>query len=189
LSDADPKKNFIYQSGALDLVGLNYHQEVYADFQKNYPGQNLLVPKICRHWQPRGHYDMPSDSIRRWPKDGKTPLKDGNPDFTVSAYDNVSAYWGSTHEETWKIIKKYDFLSGLFVWTGFDYIRRTRTPYLWPARSSYLVLLTWLASPKMFTTCTRASGRISLYCTCCRTGTGNPAKRLMFGPIIIMPMR
>jgi len=147
LSDADPKKNFIYQSGALDLVGLNYHQEVYADFQKNYPGQKFIGTENMSALASRGHYDMPSDSIRRWPKDGKTPLKDGNADFTVSAYDNVSAYWGSTHEETWKIIKKHDFLSGLFVWTGFDYIGEP-TPYLWPARSSYFGIVDLAGFPK-----------------------------------------
>ncbi|MFC0512912.1 sugar-binding domain-containing protein [Mucilaginibacter angelicae] len=147
LSDADPKKNFIYQSGALDLVGLNYHQEVYAGFQKNYPGQKFIGTENISALATRGHYDMPSDSIRRWPKDGKTSLKDGNADFTVSAYDNVSAYWGSTHEETWKIIKKYDFLSGLFVWTGFDYIGEP-TPYLWPARSSYFGIVDLAGFPK-----------------------------------------
>lgn len=147
LSEADPKKNFIYQSGALDLVGLNYHQEVYADFKKNYPGQKFIGAENMSALATRGHYDMPSDSIRRWPKDGKTPLKDGNPDFMVSAYDNVSAYWGSTHEETWKIIKKYDFLSGLFVWTGFDYIGEP-TPYLWPARSSYFGIVDLAGFPK-----------------------------------------
>ncbi|WP_255486799.1 sugar-binding domain-containing protein [Mucilaginibacter sp. SP1R1] len=147
LSEADLKKNFIYQSGALDLVGLNYHQEVYADFQKNYPGQKFIGTENMSALATRGHYDMPSDSIRRWPKDGKTPLRDGNPDFTVSAYDNVSAYWGSTHEKTWKIIKKYDFLSGLFVWTGFDYIGEP-TPYLWPARSSYFGIVDLAGFPK-----------------------------------------
>jgi beta-galactosidase len=147
LSEADPKKNFIYQSGALDLVGLNYHQEVYADFKKNYPGQKFIGTENMSALATRGHYDMPSDSIRRWPKDGKTPLKNGNPDFTVSAYDNVSAYWGSTHEETWKIIKKYNFLSGLFVWTGFDYIGEP-TPYLWPARSSYFGIVDLAGFPK-----------------------------------------
>jgi beta-galactosidase len=147
LSDADPKKNFIYQSGALDVVGLNYHQEVYADFQKNYPGQKFIGTENMSALATRGHYDMPSDSIRRWPKDGKTPLKDGNADFTVSSYDNVSAYWGSTHEETWKIIKKHGFLSGLFVWTGFDYIGEP-TPYLWPARSSYFGIVDLAGFPK-----------------------------------------
>jgi beta-galactosidase len=146
-SESDPKKNFIYQSGALDLVGLNYHQEVYADFKKNYPGEKFIATENMSALATRGHYDMPSDSVRRWPKDGKTSLKDGNPDFTVSAYDNVSAYWGSTHEETWKIIKKYNFLSGLFVWTGFDYIGEP-TPYLWPARSSYFGIVDLAGFPK-----------------------------------------
>jgi beta-galactosidase len=147
LSDADPKKNFIYQSGALDLVGLNYHTEVYADFQKNYPGQKFIGTEQMSALATRGHYDMPSDSVRRWPKDGKTPLKDGNPDLTVSAYDNVSAYWGSTHEETWKIIKKYDFLSGLFVWSGFDFLGEP-VPYLWPARSAYYGIVDLAGFPK-----------------------------------------
>lgn len=147
LSDADPKKNFIYQSGALDLVGLNYHQEVYADFKKNYRGEKFIGTENMSALATRGHYDMPSDSVRHWPKDGKTPLKDGNADLTVSAYDNVAAYWGSTHEETWKIIKKHDFLSGLFVWTGFDYIGEP-TPYLWPARSSYFGIVDLAGFPK-----------------------------------------
>jgi len=147
LSEPSPSKNFIYQSGALDLVGLNYHPEFYADFQKRFPGQKFIGTEQMSALASRGHYDMPSDSIRRWPKDGKTPLKDGNPDYTVSSYDNVSAYWGSTHEETWKIIKKYNFLSGMFIWTGFDYIGEP-TPYLWPARSSYFGIVDLAGFPK-----------------------------------------
>ena len=74
-------------------------------------------------------------------------LKDGNPDLTCSAYDNVSAPWGSTHEETWKIIKKYDYLSGQFIWTGFDYFGEP-TPYPWPARSSYFGIIDLAGFPK-----------------------------------------
>jgi beta-galactosidase len=147
LSDPDPKKNFIYQSGALDLIGLNYHPEVYADFKKNFPGEAFIGTENMSALATRGHYDMPSDSVRRWPKDGKTKLTDGNSDLTVSAYDNVSAYWGSTHEETWKIIKKYDHLSGLFVWTGFDYLGEP-VPYEWPARSSYYGIVDLAGFPK-----------------------------------------
>jgi beta-galactosidase len=147
LTETDPKKNFIYQSGALDVLGFNYHQELYADFPKNYPGQKFIATETVSALETRGHYDMPSDSIRRWPHNGKDPLKDGNPDMTVSAYDNVSAYWGSTHEETWKVIKKYDFLSGMFIWTGFDYLGEP-TPYAWPARSSYFGIVDLAGFPK-----------------------------------------
>jgi beta-galactosidase len=147
LSESDPKKNFIYQSGALDLVGLNYHQEVYADFPKNYPNQKFIATETMSALETRGFYDTPTDTTRHWPQSSKVPFKQGNPEFAVSAYDNVAAYWGSTHEETWKIIKKYDFLSGLFVWTGFDYIGEP-TPYPWPARSSYFGIVDLAGFPK-----------------------------------------
>jgi len=148
LSEWNPAKNFIYQSGALDIVGLNYHQEVYADFHKYYPGKIFLGTENMSAFATRGHYDMPSDSNYFWP--AKSPQKiveKGNPDFTVSAYDQVSAYWGSTHEATWKIIKKHDFLSGLFVWSGFDFLGEP-IPYPWPARSSYYGIIDLAGFPK-----------------------------------------
>jgi len=147
LSEPDPHKNFIYQSGVLDLVGLNYHQEVYTDFRKNYPGQKFIATETMSALETRGFYDTPTDTTRHWPQSSKIPFKQGNPEFAVSAYDNVAAYWGSTHEETWKIIKKYDFLSGLFIWTGFDYIGEP-TPYPWPARSSYFGIVDLAGFPK-----------------------------------------
>jgi beta-galactosidase len=148
LSESNPDKNFMYKSGALDVIGLNYHQEVYADFQKNYPGKAFIGTENMSALASRGRYDMPSDSIKFWPQ--HSPLKyveGGNPDYTVSAYDQVAAYWGSTHETTWKIIKKYDFLSGLFIWTGFDYLGEP-TPYPWPARSSYFGIVDLAGFPK-----------------------------------------
>lgn len=147
LSEPHPGKNFIYKSGALDVIGLNYHQELYPDFSKNYPGQKFVATETMSALETRGFYDQPTDSTRYWPKSSKIPFKDGNADFAVTAYDNVAAYWGSTHEETWKIIKKYDFLSGLFVWTGFDYIGEP-TPYPWPARSSYFGIIDLAGFPK-----------------------------------------
>jgi beta-galactosidase len=95
----------------------------------------------------RGVYDMPSDSIRRWPTRWDIPFTTGNKDFTCSSYDNVSAPWGSTHEETWKVIKKHDYLSGQFIWTGFDYLGEP-TPYSWPARSSYFGIVDLAGFPK-----------------------------------------
>ncbi|MEO5683064.1 MAG: beta-galactosidase GalB [Chitinophagaceae bacterium] len=148
LSEWDPAKNFLYQSGALDVVGLNYHQEVYKDFHTHYPGKIFIGAENMSAFATRGHYDMPSDSSYFWP--AKSPQKiveHGNADFTVSAYDQVSAYWGSTHETTWKIIKKHDFLSGLFVWSGFDFIGEP-IPYPWPARSSYYGIIDLAGFPK-----------------------------------------
>jgi beta-galactosidase len=146
MTEFDTTKNFIYQAGVLDLVGFNYKQEKYPDFLKKYPGQRFIATETTSALETRGHYDLPSDSIRRWPA-GSGAAFTGNPDWTVSAYDDVSAYWGSTHEETWKVIKKYRFLSGLFVWTGFDYLGEP-TPYPWPARSSYFGIVDLAGFPK-----------------------------------------
>ncbi|WP_342648371.1 beta-galactosidase GalB [Mucilaginibacter sp. CSA2-8R] len=147
LSESDPKKNFIYQSGALDLVGLNYHHESYADFPKNYPNQKFVATETMSAYATRGFYDTPTDSTRHWPTSSKAKFTQGNSEFAITAYDNVAAYWGSTHEETWKVIKKYDYLSGLFVWTGFDYLGEP-SPYPWPARSSYFGIVDLAGFPK-----------------------------------------
>ncbi|MCW3092550.1 MAG: glycoside hydrolase [Ferruginibacter sp.] len=147
LNDPQPG-NKIYQSGALDLVGFNYHHQDFAGFQKAFPGKKFIATETVSALQTRGHYDLiPSDSIRRWPERWDKPFTKGNPDLTVSAYDNVSAPWGSTHEETLKEIKKHDFLSGQFIWTGFDYIGEP-TPYPWPARSSYFGIIDLAGFPK-----------------------------------------
>ncbi len=147
LTETDSTKNFMYQAGVLDIYGLNYNHKLYKDFPKNYPGKILLGTETTSSLDTRGFYEMPSDSIRRWPKDGKTKFKEGNAEFAASAYDNVSAYWGSTHEETWKEVKKYDHVSGLFVWTGFDYLGEP-LPYPWPARSSYFGIVDLAGFPK-----------------------------------------
>jgi beta-galactosidase len=147
LTETDTAKNFIYQSNALDVIGWNYNQQNFPEFLKRYPGKIFIGAETTSALATRGHYDMPSDSIRVWPPRGKKEVENINGDWTVSAYDNVKAGWGSTHEETWKIIKKYDFLSGLFVWTGFDYLGEP-TPYPWPARSSYFGIIDLAGFPK-----------------------------------------
>lgn len=148
LSEWNPEKNFLYRSGVLDIVGLNYHQEIYPDFPKYFPGKCFLGSENVSALETRGHYDMPSDTTYFWPENSKLKtVPDGNKDLTVSAYDQVAAYWGSTHEQTWGLIKKYPYLSGLFIWTGFDYIGEP-TPYPWPARSSYFGIIDLAGFPK-----------------------------------------
>jgi beta-galactosidase len=147
LNDQNWKTNGIYNSGALDLVGYNYNQNAFPSFKNNFPRKKFIGTETVSALETRGSYDMPSDSIRRWPTRWDVDFTGGNPDLSCSAYDNVSAPWGSTHEETWKIIKKYNFLSGQYIWTGFDYIGEP-TPYPWPARSSYFGIIDLEGFPK-----------------------------------------
>ncbi len=136
------KDNQIVQSGSVDLVGYNYHLKDLPGFHSRFPGKKFVGTETTSALETRGVYDISVDSIRRWSKRTKV-----NSDYTVSAYDNVSTPWGSTHEEAWKVYKKYDFLSGMFIWTGFDYLGEP-TPYPWPARSSYFGIIDLAGIPK-----------------------------------------
>ncbi|TWI99427.1 beta-galactosidase [Mucilaginibacter frigoritolerans] len=146
-NDRPDTSNKIIKSGAIDLVGYNYHEFDYAKFHARYPGKKFIATETTSGLETRGHYDMPSDSIRVWPSRYDKPFTDGNKDNSVSAYDNVRPAWGSTHEATWKVMKKYDFLSGMFIWTGFDYLGEP-TPYSWPSRSSYFGIVDLAGFPK-----------------------------------------
>ncbi|MBN2523825.1 MAG: DUF4982 domain-containing protein [Bacteroidales bacterium] len=131
----------------IDLIGYNYHHNEYKDFLHKFPGEKFIGAETASALATRGHYSMPSDTIKRWPYRWDIPFTDGEPDNTVSAYDHISAPWGSTQEEVWRIIKKYDFLSGMYIWTGFDYLGEP-TPYGWPSRSSYFGIIDLAGFPK-----------------------------------------
>ena len=139
--------NTILKNGSLDMIGFSYHTENYFDVSKNFPGKPFIGSETVSSINSRGCYDMPSDSIRRWPVRWDREFKTGNADFSCSAYDNCRVPWGSTQEETWKLIKKYDFVAGQFIWTGFDYLGEP-TPYPWPARSSYFGIVDLAGFPK-----------------------------------------
>ena len=136
-------------AGALDVIGYNYHHELYPEHYENFPGTPMIATETTSALATRGAYDiyLPSDSVRRWPERWDKLFEDGNPDNTVSAYDHVSTPWGSTHEETWKVVKAHDFISGMFIWTGFDYLGEP-TPYVWPSRSSYFGIVDLAGFPK-----------------------------------------
>lgn len=139
--------NNLMKAGVIDLIGYNYAHERYEGFPAEFPEKCFIATETTSALATRGYYENPSDTIRRWPIRWDIPFTRGNADHTVSAYDHVSAPWGSTHEETWKIIKKHQFMSGMFVWTGFDYLGEP-TPYGWPSRSSYFGIVDLAGFPK-----------------------------------------
>jgi beta-galactosidase len=148
LTETEYDKNFIAQAEALDVLGFNYKYADYPKLPVNFPGRPLLAAETTSALQTRGHYDLGQDTLRFWPASGKQKyVENGNPDFTVSAYDHVAAYWGTSHETAWNAVKKADYLAGIFVWTGFDYLGEP-VPYSWPARSSYYGIIDLAGFPK-----------------------------------------
>lgn len=137
--------NHLFRSGALDIIGFNYHHEWFAEVPENFPGKPFLVTESVSGLMTRGYYRMNSDSMYIWPKRWDIPFFDES--FSCSSYDNCHVPWGSTHEETWRLVKNSDFISGQYIWTGFDYIGEP-TPYGWPARSSYFGIVDLAGFPK-----------------------------------------
>ncbi len=144
---ANVNYNALAASGVLDLIGYNYAHQTYEHHKQNFPNTPFIATETTSGLQTRGYYDQNSDSLKRWPVRWDIPFTGGNPGNTISSYDQVSAPWGSTHEETWKVIKKHDYLSGMFIWTGFDYLGEP-TPYVWPSRSSYFGVIDLAGFPK-----------------------------------------
>jgi beta-galactosidase len=65
----------------------------------------------------------------------------------VSAYDDHAQSWSNTAEEWWTFFDTRPWLSGGFVWTGFDY-RGEPTPYGWPCVNSHFGVLDTAGFPK-----------------------------------------
>ncbi|MGN6196777.1 MAG: beta-galactosidase GalB [Ginsengibacter sp.] len=142
------KGNNLIESGAFDLIGVNYHHQMWEKFHDIWPGKKMIVTESTSALETRGYYELlPFDSIRRWPKGDNEHFRNPNGTWDVSAYDNVSTPWGSTHEESVKALLKSDHVSGMYIWTGFDYLGEP-TPYSWPARSSYFGIIDLAGFPK-----------------------------------------
>jgi beta-galactosidase len=137
--------NNLFKSGALDIIGYNYHIGNIKDVPHNFPGKPFIMTESVSALQTRGNYIMPSDTIYKAPKEWWLPYTD--PSFMCSAYDNMHASWSSTHEQTWDVVKNTPFVSGQFIWTGWDYIGEP-TPYSFPARSSYFGIIDLAGFPK-----------------------------------------
>jgi len=143
--DNTDDNNNLFTSEALDLIGFNYHEKEYQAVTGHFPKTPFFVSESVSSLQTRGFYLMPSDSMNIWPERWDKPFN--KPIQKCSAYDNSHAPWGSTHEATWKIVKKYDHIAGQFIWTGFDYLGEP-TPYTWPSRSSYFGIIDLAGFPK-----------------------------------------
>lgn len=137
--------NHLFKSDALDIIGYNYHNQNIPDVPKNFPGKPFIITESVSSLQTRGYYRMNSDHEYVWPERWDKPFED--PTFSCSSYDNCHAPWSNTHEENIIVMRKYPWIAGQYIWTGFDYIGEP-TPYGWPARSSYFGFIDLAGFPK-----------------------------------------
>lgn len=138
-------KNHLFKSGAIDIIGYNYHNSDIKNVPENFPGKPFILAESVSSLMTRGHYVMPSDSVIVAPSRWDKPYAD--PSYMCSSYDNCHAPWANRHEDTWDIVKHNDFVGGQFMWTGWDYLGEP-TPYAYPARSSYFGIIDLAGFPK-----------------------------------------
>ena len=137
--------NHLFRSGAIDVIGYNYHNQNVPAVPRLFPGKPFIITESVSALMTRGFYEMPSDKMMTRPARWDRPYF--NPTFSCSAYDNVATPWGSHHEENLIFLNSQPFVAGQYIWTGFDYIGEP-TPYGWPARSSYFGIVDLAGFPK-----------------------------------------
>ncbi len=116
--------------GALEVRGWNYHigHEI-DDYRAEHPEQPHVGTEQGSTVSTRGIYE--NDKVRGY----------------VSAYDVNAPPWAHTAETWWSFFDARPWLSGGFVWTGFDY-RGEPTPYSWPCINSHFGILDTCGFPK-----------------------------------------
>lgn len=137
--------NNLLRSGALDIVGFNYHEQDYDSVRVWYPDMPFIGAETASSLNSRGFYLHPSTQELVVPARWDLPYNTKH--HQCSAYDHSRAPWGTLHETAWLAVRDREFCAGTFVWTGFDYLGEP-TPYTWPSRSSYFGIVDLCGFPK-----------------------------------------
>ncbi|MCL5004957.1 MAG: DUF4982 domain-containing protein [Acidobacteria bacterium] len=122
-------------SAVVDVQGFNYHanQEynyMIDDFHREFPTKPCIGSEDGSTVSTRGIYS--NDKVKGY----------------VWSYDlSIRDHWPTPAEGWWPTYDDRAFLSGAFVWTGFDY-RGEPTPYGWPCISSQFGIMDTCGFPK-----------------------------------------
>ena len=117
-------------NGVIEVRGWNYHIGQDMDnYHAKHPNQPNVGTEQGSTVSTRGIYA--NDRQRGY----------------VSAYDVNAPSWAHTAERWWTYFADRPWLSGGFVWTGFDY-RGEPTPYYWPCINSHFGILDVCGFPK-----------------------------------------
>lgn len=102
----------------VDIFGLNYFHKTYPIFKEQNPTCCYHASETSSATSSRGEYFFPVT----------TDVNDSRSGFQLSSYDMTTIGWGCAPEVQFKMNEEYPFMSGEFVWTGFDYLGEP-TPY------------------------------------------------------------
>lgn len=102
------------------VAGMNYSMSAISGVHSVHPDWKIVATETASPSNSRGIYNTTSQYGR-------------NGDYQCTAYDTNCVGWGNVAREAWYYTIKDDFVSGEFIWTGFDYIGE---PTPWNGTSS-----------------------------------------------------
>ena len=115
----------------MDVVGVNYgSNSEYASLREAYPEFKVYGSETTSALSSRGIYARDNTKLQ------------------CSSKDNDFVGWGDSASEALKRHMDSDYLAGMFVWTGFDYIGEPTPFNKYPARSSYFGIIDLAGFPK-----------------------------------------
>lgn len=116
-------------NSVIEVRGWNYHVGTMDSYHAKHPNQPEVGTEQGSTTTTRGIY-----------------ARDNEHGY-VSAYGDDVPRWSSTAESWWSYFASRPYLSGGFVWTGFDY-RGEPTPFSWPCINSHFGILDTCGFPK-----------------------------------------
>jgi len=108
----NPAAGFNGLQNTVDIYGQNYYTWVYDKFHTENPEIPVLGSETSSCVSSRGEYFFPVS----------TNKKEGKGRFQMSSYDLYAPSWGCTPDAEFAALDTNKYVSGEFVWTGFDYL-------------------------------------------------------------------
>ncbi|NOR75867.1 MAG: DUF4982 domain-containing protein [Draconibacterium sp.] len=126
-------------AGAVDLPAWNYKPQHYSFIHKNHPEWKMYASETASTVSSRGEYFFPAE----------VKVMHTREPFHSSSFDLEYPSWASTPDREFVAQDSFKYMTGEFVWTGFDYLGEP-TPYNieWPSRSSYFGIIDLCGIPK-----------------------------------------
>lgn len=118
-------------SNSVDITGYNYGQreDQYLVDHEQFPDRIMIGSESTSCTTTRGIYE--NDDVKGY----------------CSSYGDQIPEWSCSHEKSWQDVVNHPHLTGIFVWTGFDY-RGEPTPYEWPCIGSHFGIMDYCGFPK-----------------------------------------
>lgn len=116
----------ITTSTEVDVMGFNYNEHLWHAYHDKYPQHPIVISEASSNYRTRGCYRS-------------------NDRLCHLAWDDPRSRGPA--EKQWAQVAQHDFLSGLFIWTGFDY-RGEPLPVGWPGISSNFGVMDTCGFPK-----------------------------------------